>query len=330
MIIDINKLPKKINEVCCFKKQDNGSIIYNYSSKNRDSMVIIELSECEIEKDFAIAGTTLEMVRKLKPVDSIELEGNKFVIKSKKGTFKGSLLNETPSILNTNLQNTLKVNLKALKVLSEFVSDNDKKPVLTGVNIANNGTMVATDSYKLARFLGDAAIQVENNITIPKTFIDLIKNEVDDEEVALSYNNTTVILKVDNITYVSNLLAGNYPDVSRIFTNSAMQITFDVERLRESIDLAKNVGIAVGGEKYLPLTFDNGNLIANGVSIYETTLSETIPSEYNFTLSIEAIELVLKNIENNTINLGYNSDTKPIQINDNGIEYIVLPIKINN
>lgn len=330
MIIDITKLPKKINEIAYFKKCENGSTIYNYSKKSKDSVVMIELEDTEIERDFAIAGTTLEMVRKLKPVDSIELEGNKFVIKSKKGTFKGGLLDETLVMLNTAITGTIKVNLKALKILSEFVSDNDKKPILTGVNIKVDGTMVATDSFKLARYLRVETVKTNDEITIPKAFVDLIKNEITTDEVELSYNNSTVLLKVDNITYVSNLLAGNYPDVSRIFTNSAMQITFDVERLRESIDLAKNVGIAVGGEKYLPLTFDNGNLIANGVSIYETTLSETIPSEYNFTLSIEAIELVLKNIENNTINLGYNSDTKPIQINDNGIEYIVLPIKINN
>ncbi len=329
MIIDITKLPKKINEIAYFKKNENGSIIYNYSKKSKDSVVMIELEDTEIEKDFAIAGTTLEMVRKLKPVDSVELDGNKFVIKSKKGTFKGSLLDETLVMLNTTITGTIKVNLKALKILSEFVSDNDKKPILTGVNIFNDGTMVATDSFKLARYLGNTTIAVESNITIPKAFVDLIKNEITTDEVELSYNNSTVLLKVDNITYVSNLLAGAYPDVRRIFTTSDKEIIFDTESLKENIDLAKNVGISEGGEKFLPLTFDNGNLIADGISLYETNLLTLTNEEYNFTLSIDAIDLVLRHIENKEVYFGFIADNKPIQIKDNGIEYVILPIKVN-
>lgn len=325
--IDITKLPKKLNEVCYFKKQENGVKIYNYSNKNKDAITIIEL-DCEIERDFAVSGSTLEMVRKLAPA-TVELKENKLVIKGKKGTFKGSLIEQQVLVPNTNLENTIKVNVKALKVLSEFVADNEKKPVLCGVNITSNGTMVATDSFKLARYLSSNSQNEDASITIPKAFVDLIKNEITEDEVELSYNSNSVIFKKDNITYVSTLIAGAYPNVERIFVNNFVEnITFNVDALKENIDLAKNVGLIDGKEKYLPITFENGTLKANGTDYYESTLIENNDNDYRFTLASTPLELVLKNIESQEITIQYATDSKPLEIKDSGIEYILLPIKM--
>ena len=327
--IDITKLPKKINEIAYFKKSENGTTIYNYSSKNKNDMVIIKLEECEIEKDFAINGSTLEMVRKLQPLTSLELENDKLVIKSKKGTFKGALISETMFSPNTDLEKGIKVNLKALKVLSAFTSNNDKKPILAGINIKADGTMAATDSFKLARYLSVETVKTNDNITIPKTFIDLIKTEIDEEEITLKYNDKIVALEKDNITFISSLIAGNYPDVSRIFRPSEFKIVYETETLKEAINLAKNVGINNNGEKYLSLLFDNGKLVAQGTSTYETIINDKEDNKYKFVLSAESLELVLNNITNENVEIGYISNNQPIQIEDNGIEYIVLPIKTN-
>lgn len=325
--IDITKLPKKLNEVCYFKKCENGVKIYNYSNKNKDLMTIIEL-ECEIEQDFAIAGSTLEMVRKLNPAVA-DIVGNEFVIESKKATFKGKLLETNLLIPNTKANDDIWVNVKALKVLSEFTSENDKKPVLCGINVKTDGTMVATDSFKLARYKSDRICKEDANITIPKTFVDLIKNEAEEENIVLSYNNNSVIFKKDNITYVSTLIAGAYPNVDRIFTNSYRQsIELNTLILKESVNLARNVGLENIKEKYLPLTFENGTLKANGTDYFETMISDK-NDEYLFVLASTSFELVLKNIVSETLHINYTSDSAPLEIVESGIEYILLPMRVD-
>ena len=327
MIIDITKLPKKLNDICYFKKQEKGVKIYNYSAKAKDTMMIIELEECEIEKDFAITGATLEMVRKLSPTKKLEILNNKLVITSDKGTYKGTIIDEILSLPNTSVLNSVKVNLKALKVLSEFVADNDKKPVLCGVNIKSDGTMVATDSFKLARYLSVETTRDNGNIIIPKNFIDLIKNEAD-EEIELSYNMSCVIYTKENITYISNLIGGNYPNVDRLFSEGNLKIDYEMDILKQALDLSRNVGIEAGKDRYLPLVFENGKLIANGVNEFETILNEDNKLTYKFALNIDSLDIVIKNIDSDKVLIDYTADNKPLFVKDNGIEYILLPIKL--
>ena len=325
MIIDITKLPKKLNEICYFKKGEVGTTIYNYSSKNKADVVIIKLEETQIDRDFAILGTTLDMTRKLAPVKSVEIKDEQFIIKSAKGTFKGKLLSETLPMYNLSVKNEIKANLKALKVLSGFTSINGRKPILDGINLKSDGTMVATDSFKLARYKNIETVQNQDSITIPKTFVDLIKSEITDEEVILKYNDNTVILEKDNITYVSGLLAGAYPSVDRLFQPSSLTIEYDTHTLKEVISLSKNVGIDNNGEKYLSLTFDSGKIIAEGVSTFETNIDDN-KEEYTFTIQADVLELVLNNINDETIQIGYTAYNKPLQIENNNIDYLLLPI----
>lgn len=325
MNIDITKLPKKLNEICYFKKEETGTTIYNYSNKNKADVVIIKLEDTEIENNFAILGSTLDMVRKLNPVKSVEIKEEQFIIKSAKGTFKGKLLNETLPLYNLSVKNEIKANLKALKVLSGFTATNDRKPILEGINLKSDGTMVATDSFKLARYKSVEKVDTEDNITIPKTFVDLIKSEITDDEVVLKYNDNTVILEKENITYVSGLLAGVYPSVDRLFNPSSLTIEYDTHALKEAISLSKNVGIDNNGEKYLSLTFENGKIVAEGVSTFETNIDDN-KEEYRFTIQADVLELVLNNITDEITRIGYTAYNRPLNIESNSIEYLLLPI----
>lgn len=325
MRIDITKLPKKINEVCLFKKNPNGegSIIYNYAQKNKDQLTIVELDDCEIENEFAVGGGALEMIRKLHPVKSIEIEDNQMVITSSKSKYKAKLLSDSVMLPNLDTTNTVSINLRALKVLSNFTAQSDKRPVFKGINIASNGNMVATDSYKLARYKVSEDAP-ESNITIPTYFVELIKNEIDDENYDISYNKNTVILKKDNISYISSIIAGDYPNVDRVFPTSFEQtIDFNTNDLKSAFSIIKGVGQT--DSTYIELAFKNGKLTASGVNTFECDMGDET-KDYSFIISDTNFESVLKNITNETISILYNAPVKPIEIIDNNIEYIVLPI----
>lgn len=83
MILDINLLPKKLNEINYFKKTDDGCEIYSYNERidTRNEVIVIKL-DSEIENDFCVDSKALEMVKTLSPCE-IEITDKSFIIKSK-------------------------------------------------------------------------------------------------------------------------------------------------------------------------------------------------------------------------------------------------------
>ena len=77
----------------------------------------------------------------------------------------------------------------------------------------------------------------------------------------------------------------------------------------------------------MPLIFESGKLIANGVNEFETMLDDK-NDNYKFALNIDSLDLVIKNIDSNIVEFDYTADNKPLFVKDNGIEYILLPIKM--
>ena len=102
------------------------------------------------------------------------------------------------------------------------ISTQELRPLLTGLNFKITGNIlecIATDSYRLAKktvTLNDAALN-DVNIVIPgKNVLELDKIINDDVDMELHVFNNKVLFKYKNIIFQSNLLAGNYPNFSKI------------------------------------------------------------------------------------------------------------------
>ena len=97
------------------------------------------------------------------------------------------------------------------KVLFATAND-DLRPTLSGVYF-DNGFIVATDAHKL--------VKVETNINadfiLPKKAPQQLKNLLPkDKNVTLQYNQTNALFSFDNITIITRLVDGKYPNYEAV------------------------------------------------------------------------------------------------------------------
>lgn len=332
MYLDVNKLPKKFNEFNYFEKREKGCVLYSYSNKS-NMTIVCELDDFEIDNDFCVDNKALEMLKVLNPINNVNIKNNSFIVESKKGKYKSKLI-ETNNFLKPKMifENNFEIDLNRLKTASKFCSKNDKKPILTGVNANSNGDINATDSFVAYRYVNQKNVGKSCYvITIPSEFIDFISKTTNDSEVTINFNTNTCMIQIDNIKYINRLLEGNYPDLSKIFNArlNSNQIEFDINELKEKVAIAKNIG----SNKDMPiyLTFNNDTFIANGSNDFASELSNVADYkdfDYKFTISLNYLSEVLNCLtDNEKVKLGYVESVRPIFIEENGNEFLILPVK---
>ena len=231
-----------------------------------------------------------------------------------------------------NFEYGFRADLSRLKIASKFCANSDKKPILTGVNVNSNGDINATDSFVAYRYVNEA--KVENVLytnTIPSDFIDFISKITNENFINIEFNNNTCMVTIDNIKYINNLLEGNYPNLSRIFESksTANVIEFFTDELKEKVEIAKNVG----ANKDMPIymTFENDTFVANGSNDFSGKLSNILDSDlfdYKFTISLDYLSDVLNSIsDSEKISFYFTGSVRPIFLEDNGNEFLILPVK---
>ena len=333
MFIDITKLPAKLNELNYFKKNidKKGTTIYSYSLKNQIT-IVCELDELEIENDFCIDSKTIDMIRLLSPIKEIVIDKD-FTIKSKKGNYKTKLISSNLMLdfLNLKYEKTLNVNFEKLKNASQFVAKDNKRPILTGVNVTDLGDIIATNSFISFRYVNKEMIHIprERSITIPSSFIDFIAKLSDSETITINFNRNNCMVQLDNVKYITNLLEGNYPSLDKIYATKIQydEIVFDANDLKEKFFIAKEVGQDKNNE-IIFFSLENDKLVSKGVNDFEAILKPLKNEvDYKFTVSLEYLNIIINNLKENTINVLYKQSDKPIFFLDNDNEFLILPMR---
>ena len=327
----LKSLPKKFNEYNYFKKEEQGCTLISFSEKKR---VVIEcrLEDFDIEQDFCIDDNAINMLLTLQPIISIKVD-NLFIIKSKKGSFKAKLLEKKPNNIINDYEKKVVVEKSRLLKASKFISDNDSKPILCGVCVTEYGDLYSTDSYKAFRYLArDLSIKNYSSITIPKDFIELICKECGNN-IEIEYNSNMCCVKNNNIKYISPLYDGVYPNIDQIYNikNNQNKLVFDMQDFLDKLNIAKQVRNDLSN-KSIALTFNNNKLIATGDDEFEADLINIREqTDYCFTLTMSNFANVIScfNQEEKFIEFGYISNVRPIFIEDDKNEILVLPIKTN-
>ena len=194
-----------------------------------------------------------EIIKKLpENIVTISVEDNyKTVITSGKAVFTlyGQSSEEYPQIRMNEGEESLKINVKALKTLIKqtvfAVSPMETRPILTGVNVTTKNnllTFTATDSHRLA--LRSVPIETDlelNNIVIPgKNLQELNKiYEDDDGMIRITFTENQVLFHNNETYFLSRLLSGNYPETSRLIpTESKTTIHTFTKDLIDTIERA--------------------------------------------------------------------------------------------
>ncbi len=223
------------------------------------------------------------------------------------------------------------------------VSNQESRPLLTGINIKINGNIlecVATDSYRLAKkvLTLKESINEEVNIVIPgKNIIEFEHILGDnDKKVELHIFNNKILFKYENILFQTNLLSGTYPNTSTLIPkdfNFIINTTKD--EFYNAIDRAalltqnkdRNIIKMEVLEKSLKISSFSVEIGKVEETLYiNKNNSETMDISYSAKYMLEA----LKTIKDKDILIMMNADNKPIiikSVKDETLIQLLLPIK---
>lgn len=307
--------------------------VYSLNSNNSELVVISELSNVTFDKSFAIDNKAIDLIKRFEEPD-LELDGTILVVKNGKVKFKiETFAYELPQFDLTNMQKC-EVDLNILKTARKFTSKKDTRPVLTAVNLIENGNVYATDSYGLYRY---EKTNSENDFTlksinIPNTFIDLLEKTSDDSSnIELLFNDKCILVINNNIKYISRLIVGTFPNVNRVLNAHFNQhLTIDFSELKENIALADVIGTSKENNDNIVCRFKNEKLKCYGACEFETEF-ETInySSDFEFSVVIDLVKLLLSCIDKNQseITLEFEGGRNPISYKDElGQKVLITPI----
>ncbi|MEM7163337.1 MAG: DNA polymerase III subunit beta [Bacteroidota bacterium] len=149
-------------------------------------------------------------------------------VSTEQGKYKLSGYNgeEFPKVME--LENPSKVELNA-EVLAYAINktifatgNDDLRPVMSGIyfEFGNDGLrFVATDAHRLVRYTrSDIKADKNTGFIVPKKPLSLLKNILGttNADVKVEYNETNVQFTFDNVTMVSRLIDGKYPNYESV------------------------------------------------------------------------------------------------------------------
>lgn len=311
-----------------------------------------KIEKIDIEGEIIIQSKyILEIIKKL-PSDIVNFEvidSLKILIYTETSQYNLNCLNSVDYPQIELKDNDTHIELKSgdlkkmIKQTIFAVSTQESRPLLTGVNIKVNGSIlecVATDSYRLAKKTlnldspyGDAI-----DIVVPGKNINELDKIIteDDKMVEIHIFDNKIMFKYEGIKFQSNLLNGSYPNTSNFIpAEFAYIISTKLNDYFSSIDGAslltqskeKNiVKMEASGNELIISSFASEiGKAENRISV-ERNVSDDIAISFSAKYMMDA----LRTFDDEDIIICMNSDSKPIVIKsatDESLVQLVLPIK---
>lgn len=320
------------------------------------NFIPIKKDEIITEKDGIViiqGRDILEIVRVI-PEEYINIElfdESKILIYTDDENIKYDLniiaLNQYPNILLEKSDNFIKMSigdfLDLIRETAFAASDDDTRPVLTGINLditKENLECVVTDSYRLTRKIIKLNDRVEenHNIIIPKKnildFTKIISNS--DEFVNLHIFNDKILLETENTLFQSRLIAGSYPQTSKSIPKE-FNLVINVDRKQfytiiEQASILNNdkdkniVSINIKENMLYAQSISNEKGSAKMKMVIENNSKEEINISFSARFMMEALNA----LSTNTVEISLINEVKPIILKNNvedNLLQLILPIR---
>ncbi len=325
---------------------DNDITIQTIIEGNDNDIVIDKEGSIIIQGKYI-----LDIVRKL-PEEFINIEvidELKILIYTSNSEFNlnGISEKEYPNIDLEESKKPITINNRELKKIvheTAFASSNDEsKPVLTGLNIKIIGDILecnSTDSYRLARKIVKLSQNSDENynIVIPsKNILEFIRIVSDsDEDIKLHIFNNKILFSYKNIMFQSRLINGNYPNTANLIpTDEMLVIKTKISKFYSVID---RVSILTSDKEKNIVTLEtiDNNLVLKSSSLEIGRVEEKMEIEKNnnenikISFSAKYMMEALKSFEEDDIEIHFYGEIKPIiikNIDNESLIQLVLPIR---
>ncbi len=321
---------------------------------------IVETLECNVLEE---GSTTInsqifyDIIRKLNPTSQIEVisnDGKLLTVRSNQSRFSLACLpKEDFPIIDKNTNGMdLKINSQILFRLinkTKFaISNEETRYFLNGLyfNLNNENsntvlTLVCTDGHRLAKF--SHKLDIDNykedvsGVIIPKKTIQELSKLLSDldEEIQIIISSNKIIFYINNLTFISKLIDGSFPDYKRVIPNdngNALEIN------RESLLLAVDRVSTIANEKSPVIKFKLfENLInLNTANNENSTATEDLTGKYNgsdFEIGFNSkyIMDILNNLEDEDIIINLKDGSSPItaiEKSNPDLIYVLMPMRV--
>lgn len=302
----------------------------------------------------------IEIIRKInsKKVNLYVSDDKILVIKADRGEYKLHIMDvmDYPNIDFVCLENPLTIEASVLKsLIKETVfatANNEKKPILTGVNFKNKeGKLIATatDSFRLSQKIVNIPEYNEFNITIPSKSLDELLKAIDlqEENISLYFANNKMLAKYKNVLFQTRLLDGNYPDTSRLIPNEfPIVIKFNKDELMSAVervsllsprDKEKDkeitysiIKLSVKKDRIIEISTTNATIGDAKEELIPTNIETSNPIIIGFS-SRYLIE-ALRSFISTEISLNLSGEIRPFVIkgdNDVNLTQLILPVRMD-
>ena len=217
------------------------------------------------------------------------------------------------------------------KVLFATAND-DLRPTLSGVYF-DNGFIVATDAHKL--------VKVETNINadfiLPKKAPQQLKNLLPkDKNVTLQYNQTNALFSFDNITIITRLVDGKYPNYEAVIPKENPN-RLSINR-QEFISVLKRMEVFANKQtNQIRLDLSDFDVLISSEGVgYRNKAKETLNGVYSgqeMVIGFNAKFLVemLNSLNCNEVFLDMSEPNRAILINGEvGVLMLCMPMVLNS
>ena len=343
----------------CIKFELTEEGLYLYSTNN-DISIKTFIDKKDIESidelgTFLVSGRFIyDSVKKISD-DKDDILNIEYIADSKIKLYNSNtsydlssnIVSEFPDLELDNSENPIRLPKKLFKTIINqtmfATSQDESRPVLTGLNVKiENDTLecTATDSFRLAqkKIKLDNPVEEEKTIIIPANNLnELIKmlND-DDSNIELHIFENKIIFKLENLTMMSTLINGTYPDVSKLIpTESTLTLKVSTSEFYKSMDKASL--FTNEREKNAIRLETKGNNIKISSNIPEQgyveaniTCTKDNDSDIKISFSSKYMMDAVKSLESAELLLMFDGDAKPIIVKsteDDNLKQLILPIR---
>ncbi|MFA4988004.1 MAG: DNA polymerase III subunit beta [Candidatus Omnitrophota bacterium] len=283
------------------------------------------------------------------PVDMVNIttkKNNLVVIDSDLCQFKimGLAKEEFPKLPEFKDKKVVKIKQSTLREMlgltSFAVSFDETRYVLNGILFKiNKGvlTLVSTDGKRLAiaeRKL-DVDLDADINIIVPiKTIHELIRNLKEDAgDVSIVVGNNQSLFDLGGVAIVSRLIEGEFPDYKQVVP-PVSDNKIKIERNLFLLAVKRASLLSTSDYQAVKLEVFKNKLVISKSTPDVGEFYEEMAAEYQgkeLVIGFNPVYLIdiLKNLNDDFINLELIDGEKPGVIRINGYVYIVLPMRIN-
>lgn len=340
----------------CIKFELTNDGLYLLSTDNEIAIKTFidkkEIEDIDVLGEIVISGRYIyDIVKKLgnEIINIEEVIDSQVLITTETSSFKLNCNNVTefPDLDLDFVENPIILDQKAFKTtINQTIfatSNQESRPVLTGINFKINNTLLectATDSYRLAKKNLELTDKVKENIDIivpSKNLIEIVRLLTDDDKkLELHIFNNKIIFKFNSIIIMSRLINGTYPDTDKLIPNEFnLKVKVNLLKFFNAIDRAS-----------LLTNEDEKNIIKFETKNNELTISSNIPEignveeklnieknkddDIKISFSSKYMMDAIKTFDGEEIELSFNGEVKPIIItnpNNNNLIQLILPIR---